>query len=194
MSAVSKNNLDMVELLISKGADVNAQNDQGKNALMMAAFGGKVNIIKELRNSGAKYELRDKSGCSVLHYAVDGANLDAIQWLLMDGVEVNAVDNASGWTPLLRAASVGGNKDVAEMLVKFKADINILDKDNKSALMIAVINGNQPFVQVLVENGADLSIKNEYGKTPYEMAVSMDRRRVVKYLDEYFEKNNLKSH
>jgi ankyrin repeat protein len=62
------------------------------------------------------------------------------------------------------------------LLIKFKADLNALDKDNKSALMIAVINGNQPFVQALVENGADINIKNEYGKTTYEMAVSMDRR------------------
>ena len=166
----------MVELILSKGADVNAQNESGKTALMLAAFGGKVNIIKELRNNGATYEKVDKSGCTVLHYAVDGGNLDSIQWFLMDGVEVNARDTASGWTPLLRAASVGGNKDIAELLIKFKADINILDKDNKNALMIAVINGNQPFVQVLVEAGADLSIKNEYGKTAYEMAVSMDRR------------------
>lgn len=94
----------------------------------------------------------------------------------MDDVDVNARDGTSGWTPLLRAASVGGNKDVAELLIKFKANIDVLDKDNKSALMIAVINGNQPFVQTLVEYGADLNIKNEYGKTAYEMAVAMDRR------------------
>lgn len=203
----------MVELLILKGANVNAQNESGKTALMLAGFAGKLNIIKELRNNGGSYDLRDKAGCTLLHYAVDGGNLDSIQWLLMDGVDVNAKDTTSGWTPLLRAASVGGNKDVAELLIKFKADPNVLDKDSKSALMIAVINGNQPFVQVLVEHGADLSIKNEFGKTAYEMAVAMDRRvsfksssyiisyknkiqlilllfnkRVIKYLDEYFEK------
>ena len=166
----------MVELLIIKGANVNAQNESGKTALMLAAFAGKLNLIKELRNNGASYDITDKSGCGVLHYAVDGANLDAIQWLLMDGADVNAVDSVSGWTPLLRTASVGGNKDVAELLIKFKANVNQLDKDNKSALMIAVINGNQPLVQVLVEYGADINIKNEYGKTAYEMAVSMDRR------------------
>lgn len=133
----------------------------------------------------------------------------------MDNVDVNAKDSTSGWTPLLRAASVGGNKDVAELLIKFKAEIDVLDKDNKSALMIAVINGNQPLVQTLVEYGADLNIKNEYGKTAYEMAVAMERvvfdqtlveirifnlkyicscfKRVIKYLEEYFEKQKQQS-
>lgn len=100
----------------------------------------------------------------------------------MDNVDVNAKDSTSGWTPLLRAASVGGNKDVADLLIKFKADIDVLDKDNKNALMIAVINGNQPFVQTLVEHGADLNIKNEYGKTAFEMAVAMDRRVLTRLL------------
>ncbi|RMZ95691.1 fibronectin type 3 and ankyrin repeat domains 1 [Brachionus plicatilis] len=178
----------MVELLVYKGAQINAQNESGKTAIMLAAFSGKLNVLKELRSNGASYDIKDRSGCSALHYAVDGGNLDCIQYLLMDGLDVNIKDTTSCWTPLIRAASVGASKDVAELLIKYKADINIVDKDNKNALMIAVINGNQPFVQCLVENGADLNITNEYGKTAYEMAVAMDRRRVVKYFDEYFEK------
>lgn len=70
--------LRMVELLINKGANVNAQNESGKTAIMLAAFAGKLNIIKELRNNGASYDLKDRAGCTVLHYAVDGGNLDCV--------------------------------------------------------------------------------------------------------------------
>jgi ankyrin repeat protein len=69
---------------------------------MLAAFVGKLHIIKELRNNGASYDTKDKAGCSVIHYAIDGGNLDAIQWLLIDGIDVNLRDTTSGWTPLLR--------------------------------------------------------------------------------------------
>lgn len=62
----------MVELLIFKGAPVDLQNESGKTALMLAAFYGRISIIKELKNNNASYEKRDKSGGSVLHYAVDG--------------------------------------------------------------------------------------------------------------------------
>lgn len=68
----------MVELLIHKGANVNAQNESGKTAIMLAAFAGKLNIIKELRTNGASYDLKDRAGCTVLHYAVDGGNLDSV--------------------------------------------------------------------------------------------------------------------
>ena len=33
------------------------------------------------------------------------------------------LDTASGWTPLLRSASLGGNRDIADLLVKFQADV-----------------------------------------------------------------------
>ena len=62
---------------------------------------------------------------------LDGGNLECIQFLLMEGVEVDVPDTTANWTPLLRAASIGGNKDVAEILLKYKADPNKLDKDNK---------------------------------------------------------------
>lgn len=49
---------------------MNYLNYIGKTALMLAAFSGKLNVIKELVNSGASYDLKDNSGCTVLHYAV----------------------------------------------------------------------------------------------------------------------------
>ena len=165
----------IVELLVSRGVNVNAQNSSGKTALMLAAFSGHLDIIKELRNNGASYDIRDFSGCTVLHYAVDGGVIESIRYFLMDGIDVNARDN-NGWTPLIRAASINCTGDVAEILLKFNAEVNAIDKDRKSALMIAVINGNQPFVETLVQHGADLEIRNDYGRTAYEIAYAMDRR------------------
>ncbi len=57
MTAVNRNNLELVELLILKGAKVNAQNEAGKTALMLAAFGGKLRIVKELRTYGGLYTI-----------------------------------------------------------------------------------------------------------------------------------------
>ena len=142
---------------------------------MIAAFYGKLEYIKHLRRYGAEYGLRDKAGLSAIHYAVDGGNVQAIEWMILDGADVNAKDN-NGWTPLIRSASVGGNADVANILIKFKAKIDVVDKENKNALLIATINGNLPFVKVLVENGANYKLKNNFGKSLYDLAVSMDRK------------------
>lgn len=142
---------------------------------MIAAFYGKLEYIKMLRRYGAEYDLKDKAGLSAIHYAVDGANVQAIEWMLLDGADVNAKDN-NGWTPLIRSASVSGSADVAKMLIKFKAKIDVVDKENKNALLIATINGNLPLVKVLVENGANYRLKNNFGKSLYDLAVSMERK------------------
>ncbi len=176
----------LVELIILKGAHVNAQNESGKTALMLAAFYGRINIIKELRNNGGSYKIKDKSGGSVLHYAVDGGNLDAIQFLLMDGHEVDPVDKG-GWTPLIRLASMNGSRDAADVLIKYNCDIDVVDVDKKNALIIAVLNGNLPLVQCLVESGSDLKITNEYGKTAYEIAVALEKN-VITLVSITFEK------
>ncbi len=65
-------------------------------------------------------------------------------------------------SPLLTfSAAVGGDKDVAALLIRHKANVDKVDKDGKTTLMIAVVNGHLELVKVLLEKGADLTIKNE---------------------------------
>ncbi len=58
MLAVSANQLDIVQLLVSKCADVNATNEDGSTALMAAVLKGHVNVVKVLLAAGAKGEYR----------------------------------------------------------------------------------------------------------------------------------------
>ena len=166
----------MIDLLIERGAKVNAQNEACKTALMLAAFYGKLHLVKILRQYDASYDLRDNSGMSAIHYAIDGGNCDTIEYMITDAANVNDVDTINGWTPLLRAASLNAKADVARVLIKYDANMNIADINHKTALMISTINGNLPFVQVLVSHGADLYTLNEYGKSLYELAIAMDRK------------------
>ncbi|KAM0190677.1 hypothetical protein ACHAPI_009349 [Fusarium lateritium] len=53
---------EMVSLLVENGANVNAVNDCGRNALMEAALWGRIEIVKILLNSGVNKSLRDHSG------------------------------------------------------------------------------------------------------------------------------------
>ncbi len=165
----------LVELLIHHGADVDIQNESGKTALMLAAFSGKLKIIQELRSNGASYDKHDRSGSFVIHYAIDGGYVDSLQWMLLDGIDANKKDEAGGWTPLIRTANINGSRDIADLLIKFGANVNCKDKENKTPLMMAVINGNQPLVETLVNHGADIFYKNDYGKSVLDLARSMER-------------------
>jgi ankyrin repeat protein len=161
---------------MERGAKVDEQNESLKTALMLAAFYGRLQLVKILRQYGACYNKRDNSGMAAIHYAIDGGNCDTIEYMVMDGANINEIDTVNGWTPLLRAASLNAKADVARVLIKYGADMNISDVNQKTALMVATINGNLPFVQVLVSHGADMTKLNEYGKSLYELALAMDRK------------------
>lgn len=193
MIAVIRNNSEMIEHLIERGAKVDEQNESEKTALMLAAFYGKLHLVKILRQYDASYKIRDNSGMSAIHYAIDGGNCDTIEYMVTDGANINERDTTNGWTPLLRASSLNAKADVARVLIKYDADMNIADNNQKTALMIATINGNLPFVQVLVTHGADLYALNEYGKGLYELAIAMDRKTIIRYFDEYVDQNKIKN-
>ncbi|KAK3095975.1 hypothetical protein FSP39_021528 [Pinctada imbricata] len=192
MQASQKGYLEIMEVLLEKGADVHLQNDAGKTALMLACFAGQFEAVKLLRQHGAKYDDYDRGGSTAMHWAVDGGNVRLLDWMIKDGADVNIRDRGSGWTPLIRCASLSGNRSVALTLVQAGAKINTQDKDGKTALMVAIINGHQDLVELLLKKNADLSVTNEYGKTAYEMAHSMERRRIVRVLDDHLQSRGIK--
>lgn len=159
--------------------------------MMLAAFGGKLSCVKELRHYGASYAVQDRGGSTAFHWAMDSKNTEMVDWMIDDGANMEATDY-NGWTPLLRVAAVGGSPEVTRLLLRRGASVSCKDKDGKTPLMIAVINGHTSMVEQLLKKGADASVKNEYGKSAYEMAVSMDRRRLVAVFHEFFEENSIK--
>jgi ankyrin repeat protein len=74
MYAALQGRLDLVQLLVGYGADVNAQDRQSKwTALMQAVFHGKVDVAKYLLSVGADVTLQAENSCTAvdLVYLVD---------------------------------------------------------------------------------------------------------------------------
>lgn len=57
-------------------------------------------------------------------------------------------------------ASLSGNRSVALTLLLAGAEMNVQDKDGKTALMVAIINGHQDLVELLLQRNADITVKN----------------------------------
>ena len=64
--------------------------------LFFSNSAGNVDVAQLLRQHGANWDLLDKTGSTALHWAVDGANMDMIRWMLQDGCRVDIKDETSG--------------------------------------------------------------------------------------------------
>ena len=68
-----------------------------------------------------------------------------------------------GRTPLIEA-SIQGNVEVVQLLIRFKANLNCQNKYQNSALHCAAKNGHLNIVNLLLENKADIMKKNYVNK------------------------------
>ena len=71
--------MTILRLLISKGADVNHQNDEGESLLMLAAADDSLEGVKIFLNAGANPNLKDKDG----ETAIEKTSSDEIKQLLI---------------------------------------------------------------------------------------------------------------
>ncbi|MGA3165950.1 MAG: ankyrin repeat domain-containing protein [Terriglobia bacterium] len=111
----------VAELLLEKGADVNARGgDRGWTPLDMAATSGCTEVAELLLAHGAEVNAKDSGGRTALHEAAAYGYKDVAQLLLVHGAEVDAKDNR-GLTPLHYATKYS-HKEVAELLLANKAD------------------------------------------------------------------------
>lgn len=95
-----------------------------------------------------------------LHKAASQNNLSALNRLLTEGADPNAL-SVAGRTPLMMAA-VSGNEIAARDLLKLGADVNATTPDGYTALYFAVCAGYVPVITLLLRHGA----KTDYMVTP----------------------------
>jgi hypothetical protein len=150
--AVKNANLEMVELLLSSGANVNAKNENGETVLMMLDDDATSDLVWDLINAGADVNLKDDSGNTALMQTASENNSEALKALLDAGAEVNA-RNENGRTALMLAATEGMVNNV-RTLVLAGADINARDESDDSALTLAAGNDHLPVVRFLRSKGA----------------------------------------
>ncbi|MBA0692570.1 hypothetical protein Goari_010120 [Gossypium aridum] len=134
-SAASIGNLEIMEILLSKGANVNVKNDGGRTALHYAASKGWLKIA----------ELLISHGCTPLHRAASTGKSALCELLIEEGAEVDATDRA-GQTPLMSAV-ICQNKEVALLLIRHGADVDIEDKEGYTVLGLA----SNDFRSILVD-------------------------------------------
>ncbi len=80
-AAVVSENIAIVRYLISHGANVNAQTNDGVDALMLAAAWGSIPLLELLLEFGANINSRDFNGMYAADFAYGKGHLDIARWI-----------------------------------------------------------------------------------------------------------------
>lgn len=171
------------KLLITRGANLDAKNQKGFTALMIAAQTMRRGHFMYFLRKGANVNMVDANGETALgHLAaccenqrVDAADFAAMMRALIGKIlSVNERDR-HGMTPLMWTA-VSNIPDAVNALLEKKPQIDARANDGRTPLMWAVCADAEKTIPLLISSGADLSAKDKSGRTARDWASLLNVR------------------
>jgi ankyrin repeat protein len=153
----------VAQLLLDRGAQVNAKNDSNLTALYRAVSWGHIGIVKLLLDYKANVNANNGFGATALHQAASCGEIRVVQLLLDYKANVHA-KNIEDATELHQAASRGHIR-VVKLLLDYKANVNTEDWPGRTALLCAASTGHELVVQLLLDKGADPNAAEKSGMT-----------------------------
>lgn len=114
--AAEHGRVNIVELLLESGADVDVRDHTKGTALIAACYNGHTSTVLELIKNHAKLDLQDEGGHTALVFACDKGHMDICTALVNANAAINTQDHR-GNTGLIMAA-YNGHIDVCHFLVQ----------------------------------------------------------------------------
>ena len=139
--------LDVIKLLIEKGARINNIDDEGMSALMRACYEESEDIVRYLLTiKDIDLELTDSHGCTALWKTVCWENVNIAEILLDAGANVNTSTSRDKF--------------------QYRSDNS---HEDYTVFMKAVETSSCEMVQLLIDRGADTTVQMKIGgkKTDY---------------------------
>lgn len=146
--AVNSNNLELVKLLLQRGAKVNLPTKKGKSVPIHGACNSEnPEIVRLLIAHGAKVSSKSADGQTPLHRCQNKAVAEV---LIKYGASVNAKD-ANGYTPLHWFATPREiiDKPTIEYLLSQGADLNARDNQGLTPRELAQKNKQWELIKIL---------------------------------------------
>jgi ankyrin repeat protein/L-ascorbate metabolism protein UlaG (beta-lactamase superfamily) len=155
---------DVVDLLISRGADIKAVARDGRNLLHCAAAGGLVDLMDRLLKDGFRVDGPDRYGRTPLLKASSAGSDAAAEFLLSRGANVMSRDYYD--TTPLHEAAFSRNLRLLDILVKHGADLNAVNREGSTPLLYVSQAGRAEVIDWLLAHGARLDVRNKINETP----------------------------
>lgn len=164
--AVSRDNLELVEKLLSLGANVNALTFQGNTPLHYGAEFGNITILKLLLDYDANVNIKNKRGITPIFFSIFKDNNECFDELISFGSDLTITENNH---TLLYLALKRKNLYIAYELIKRGADVNEQDKEGNTFLHHIIKGKNYLAIDGLKKYNPDYYIENNQGERPVDI-------------------------
>ncbi|RYO80935.1 hypothetical protein DL766_007498 [Monosporascus sp. MC13-8B] len=164
------------------GESSKTPNRDAVSQLYQAVIAGDENLVKELLGHNKNIaQASDGGGRTVLHVAVEHAQLSLIPILLDHGADIEALDPLG--RTLLHQAVGCNNVPLSTLLLECGANVEATTSDSEKPLWIAANHGYELVAKVLLQYKADVeSFNTESGTTALFEAVNRGHVGLIKLL------------
>jgi len=172
--AVDMGDLDVVEVLLSKKPNLEAEEPRGLSAIHRAAILGDPLMIHLLVEHGSDiHKTAGEAKYQALHFAAEGgtdAHASTVESLLSDHLVDPDSETAAGLTAFHLAVE-HENLPIVDVLLDHGANIDHVDQLGESALHKTARAGkNSTFLKTFLSFGPSVIIQNKDGVTPQQIA------------------------
>ncbi|ESP05113.1 hypothetical protein LOTGIDRAFT_101181, partial [Lottia gigantea] len=182
--AAKYDRLSMVQKLKSFGCETDASDIRGVTPLGATSWDDAARSADFLIQNGADVNKIDFKGESPLHRACSNVSIEVIKLLLNHGCCVNSQTKDQKLSPLMMSIpssyelDVRGKPltkmiDIVKLLLTKNCDLNLKDKNGRTALHHAVDSNEFHSACLFMEHGCGLDIPDNEGLTPFHLAITL---------------------
>lgn len=138
-----------------KGNDVNKLTHDGRTYIFWAAYKGNIAFMEYLLNKGAKTDITDDKGSTILNFAAGSGqqNTKVYDLCIANGANVKTDLTPNGANALLLAAPYDKGFELISYFTSKGVDINSVDRDGNGIFNYVAKTGNIELLNKLIGKG-----------------------------------------
>jgi len=156
--AADDGDIEAIDLLVSRGADLDAATSEGVTALMYASHNGFPDVVNYLLQKGAEVNAVPENGITALISASKTGDYEICEMLLDSGAYVDNKDY-NGLSALMYASAYN-YPEIIELCLENGAAINQRDWLGNNPLLMAACFGNFEAVDALLDLEAHIDSRD----------------------------------
>ena len=185
MNAAESNNIEVVKLLFKNIENINLKDKNEKTALTKAVTSNNKNVIEYLITKGAKVDVVDIDGNSIVYYLLNSFELEEsvefeTKLKLLESNGLKMTQKEKNGNSILHIASEMNDLELLKRLSQYTIDVNSINNEGYTPLHIATMKATDlSLITYLLSIGADKNIKTEFEETVLDLASENEKLQKI---------------